>query len=134
MNHKGWSNIKRSHVYEEPSGKEGRWSSGTIVSVDGQRSYTVEDDATGTHYSRYLVHIKPIPGDASTPPTAKVSSERLKKVHQCQWICQASRLRLACQHAEPEIPMKQKVDNQLDSIKASRPRRIIKAPVKNGYD
>ena len=36
----------------------------------------MEDDATGIHYSRDRVHIKPTPGDASTPPTVNVSSER----------------------------------------------------------
>lgn len=28
--------------------KKARWSCGTVVSVDGQQSYTIEDDATGT--------------------------------------------------------------------------------------
>ena len=61
---------------KKPQEKKARWSSGTVVSVDGQRSYTVEDDATGTQYSRDRVHIKPIPGYAPTQPTAKGSSER----------------------------------------------------------
>ena len=61
---------------KKPQEKKARWSSVTVVSVDGQRSCTVEDDATGTQYSRDRVHIKPIPGYAPTPPTAKGSSER----------------------------------------------------------
>ena len=61
---------------KKPQDKKARWSSGTVVSVDGQRSYTVEDDATGTKYSRDRVHIKSIPGYAPTPPTAEGSSER----------------------------------------------------------
>ena len=40
-----------------------------------QQSYTIEDDATGTQYSRDRVHIKPIPENAPTPPTARASSE-----------------------------------------------------------
>ena len=53
-----------------------RWSSATVVTVDDQRSYTVEDDSTGTQYSRDRVHIKPIPGNAATSLTAKAASER----------------------------------------------------------
>ena len=34
----------------------------------------------------------------------------------------------------PETPIKQKPDNPPDSIRTSRPRRIIKAPVKYGYE
>ena len=49
-----------------------RWLSGKVVSVDGQRSYTVADDATGAQYSRDRVYIKPIPGYAPTRPTTRV--------------------------------------------------------------
>ena len=65
---------------KKPQDKKARWSSGTVVSVDGQRSYTVEDDATGTQYSRDRVHIKSIPGYAPTPPTAEGSSERREEL------------------------------------------------------
>ena len=59
---------------KKPQEKKARWSSETVVSVDGQRSYTVKDDATGTQYSRDRVHIKP--GYAPTPPTTKVFFEK----------------------------------------------------------
>ena len=96
--------------------------------MDGQRSYTVEDDATRTQYSRDRVHIKPIPGDAPTPPAAKVSSERREEGASVPVDMPNIK------EPEAEITMKQKVDNPSDSVKASRPRRIIKAPVKYGYD
>ena len=64
---------------KKPQEKKARWTSGTVVTVDGQRSYTVEDDATGTQYSRDRVHIKPILGNAATPPTAKAASKRGKE-------------------------------------------------------
>ena len=61
---------------KKPQEGKARWSSGTVVSADGQRSYTVEDDATGTQYSRDRVHIKPIPGYAPTRPRSRVFLER----------------------------------------------------------
>ena len=61
---------------KNPQEKEARWSSGMVISVEGQRSYTMQDDATRTQCSRDRVHIKPIPGYAPTPPNAKASSER----------------------------------------------------------
>ncbi|KAK2558598.1 Uncharacterized protein P5673_018777 [Acropora cervicornis] len=59
---------------KKPHEGKAQWSSGTVVSADRQRSYTVEDDATGTQYSRDRVHIKSIPGYAHNRPT--VFSER----------------------------------------------------------
>ena len=61
---------------KNPQEKKARWSSGMVISVEGQRSYTMEDDATRTQCSRDRVHIKPIPGYAPIPPNAKASSER----------------------------------------------------------
>ena len=113
---------------KKPQEKKPRYSCGTVVSVDGQRSYTVEDDATRTQYSRDRVHIKPIPGDDPTPPAAKVSSERREEGASVPVDMPSIK------EPEAEITMKQKVDNPSDSLKASRPRRIIKAPVKYGYD
>ena len=61
---------------KKPQEKKAQWSSRTVVTMDGQRSYTVEHDATGMQYSRDRVHIKPIPVNAATPFTAKAVSER----------------------------------------------------------
>ena len=88
--------------------------------------HTLEDDATRTQYSRDRVHIKPIPGDAPTPPAAKVYSERREEGASVPVDMPSIK------EPEAEIPMKQRVDNPSDSIKASQPSRIIKAPVKYG--
>ena len=119
---------------KKPQDKKARWSSGTVVSVDGQRSYTVEDDATGTKYSRDRVHIKSIPGYAPTPPTVEGSSERREEGASVPVEMPDTKVTASPPKPKPETPIKQKPDNPPDSVRPSRPRRIIKAPVKYGYD
>ena len=113
--------------------EKAQWSSGTVVSVDGQRSYTLEDDATGTQYSRDRVHIKPIPGYAPTPPTANASSERREGASVPVEIpveMPSTKATASPPKPEPETPVKQKADNPSESNKTSRTRCIIRAIVK----
>ena len=119
---------------KKPHETKARWSSGTVVSVDGQRSYTVEDDATRTQYSRDRVHIKPIHGNALTPPAAKASSDRREEGASVETETSSTKATASPPKPKPETPMKQKADNPSDSVKTSRPRRVIKAPVKYGYE
>ena len=60
VNHQGWSNIKQSCLWRNLRKRRLDCQVGQS-SLDGQRSDTVEDDATGTQYSRDRVHIKPTP-------------------------------------------------------------------------
>ena len=92
---------------KKPQEKKARWSSGTVVSVDGQRSYTVEGEATGTQYSRDRVHIKPIPGYAPTPPTAKGSSERREEVASVPVEMPDTKVTASPPKPKPETPIKQ---------------------------
>ena len=119
---------------KKPQEEKARWSSGTVVSVDGQRSYTVEDDATGTQYSRDRVHIKPIPGYAPTPPTTKVFSERKEESAPKPVETPNTKAMASPPKTKPETPMKRQADNPSDNTQRSRPRRIVKAPVKYGYE
>ena len=119
---------------KKPRERKARWSSGTVLAVDGPRSYTVEDYATGTHYSRERVHIKPIPVDASTTLTVRVSSERQEEGASVPVDMPSIKATASLPKPEPEKPMKQEVDNPSDSVKASWPRHVIKAQVKYGYD
>ena len=54
-----------------PSDKKSKWSPGKIKSVDGERSYTIQDKATKVAYQRNRSHIKPVPlePEEETPPT-----------------------------------------------------------------
>ena len=100
---------------KKPQEKKARWSSGTVVSVDGQRSYTVEDDATGTQYSGDRVHIKPIPGYAPTPPTAKGSSERREEGASVPVEMPDTKVTASPPKPKPETPIKQLTIHQTAS-------------------
>ena len=119
---------------KKPQEKKARWSSGTVVTVDGQRSYTVEDDKTGTQYSRDRVHIKPIPGNATTPPTVKGDSKGREESVSVPVGMPNTKDTASPPKPKAETPMKQKADNPSESIKTSRPRRVIKAPVRYGFE
>ena len=119
---------------KKPQKKKAWWSSGMVVSVDGQQSYTVEDNPTGTQYSRDLVHIKPIVRNAPTPPTEKASSKRRKEGASVPVEMPSTKAMASPPKLKPESPMKQKADNPTDSVKTSRPRHIMKAPAKYGYE
>lgn len=110
--------------------KKARWSCGTVVSVDGQQSYTIEDDATGTQHSRDRVHIKPISRYVPTPPTAKVFTKRREEGAPMPVEIPNTKAMASLPKPKPETPMKQQADNPSDNVQTSRPRRIIKAPVK----
>ena len=96
-----------------PQEKEARWSSGMVISVEGQRSYTMEDDATRTQCSKDRVHIKPIPGYAPTPPNANL----LRKEGASVLVeMPDTKVTASPPKPRPETPIKQKPDNPPDSI------------------
>ena len=120
---------------KKPQEGKARWSSGTVVSADGQRSYTVEDDATGTQYSRDRVHIKPIPGYAPTRPTTRVFSER--KEGGAPMPVETPKTKATASPPKPtpeKTTVKRQASNPSDNVQTSRPKRIIRAPVKYGYE
>ena len=119
---------------KKPQEGKARWSSGTVVSADGQRSYIVEDDATGTQYSRDRVHIKPIPGYAPTRPTTKVLPERREGGTPMLVETPNTKAMASPPTPKPETLMKREASNPSDNVRTSRPRRIIRAPVKYGYE
>ena len=86
------------------------------------------------HHGRRRVHIKPIPGYAPTPPTAKASSERREEGASVPVEMPDTNVTVSPPKPRLETPIKQKPDNPPDSFRTSRPRRIIKAPVKYGYE
>ena len=119
---------------KKPQEKKARWSSGTVVTVDGQRSYTVEDDKTGTQYSRDRVHIKPIPGNSATTPTVKGDSKGREESTSVSVEMPNTKDTASPPKPKAETPMKQKAENPSESTKTSRPRRVIKAPVRYGFE
>ena len=119
---------------KKPHEKKARRSSGTVVSVDVQRSYTVEDNATRTQYSRDLVHCKSIPGYAPTPPTTKDFSERREEGAPMPVKIPNTKAMDSLPRPQPETPIRQQNDNPSDNVQTSRPRRTVKAPVKYGYE
>ena len=72
-----------------------------------------------------------------TPPLhslRKLLRKEEKKVYQRKLKCQSTKDTASPPKPKAETPMKQKADNPSDNIKTSRTRRVIKAPVKYGYE
>ena len=87
--------------------KKARWSCRTVVSVDGQQSYTIEQPEhnipeTGSTSSQFpdmsLLHLR-----------QKFLRKGGKKVHQCQWKYQTPRLWLVYQSQSQRPPWSSKL-------------------------
>lgn len=137
-----------------PTDKKGKWHSGTIQSKDGERSYTVTDDKTGTQYSRNRVHLKPIPTEtrsqdqADVPivqqPTYPQPELQLQEQQQPVELKQMPKEPIELPQAMPEpdlppppatkskTPAKATKKTSALPPKTERPRRTTKAPDKYG--
>ena len=114
---------------KRPQAKKARLSSGTVISVDGQRSYTVQDDATRTQYSRDRVHIKSVPRSAPISTTMNFSSE---KREEASLPVETPNVTATTKppKPKPKTPIKHSANNPSHSVETSRPRRTIKALVR----
>jgi hypothetical protein len=103
---------------KKPQDKKAKWNQGTVVSVDGFRSYTIQDDNTGATYSRDRKHVKP----SSKDQTLSESKEDQGSVTSSPPIKQDNTAQ--DESSNMELPK--------DSITNSRPKRDIRPPKK--YD
>jgi len=103
---------------KRPQEKKARWSSGTVISVDGQRSYTVQDDTTGTQYSRDRVNIKSVPRSDPISTTTNFSSERREEASLPIEMPNATATTKPPK-PKPKTPMKHSANNPSDSVETS---------------
>ena len=111
---------------KKPQEGKAQWSSGTVVSGDVQRLYTVEDDAA--------VHIKPLPGYVPIRPTTKVFSESREGGAPVPVETPNKKATSSPPKPKPETLMKRQASNSSHNVQTSQPRGIIRAPVKYGYE
>ena len=134
VNHQGWSNIKQSCLWRNlrtrrPDGQVGRLFQWTDNDHTPWKTTQPEHNIpeTGSISSQSL----------DMPPHQQLQKVLRKEGKNCASVpveMPDTKVTASPPKPKPETPIKQKPDNPPDSVRPSRPRRIIKAPVKYGYD